>query len=290
MRGLAILLFLSATVALASTLFWMRGPGANLHRGAQLFLVIAIAAVGGRVLKQISVWRKAQHDAVLDIVESVSCGDYLMTHSLKPAVSISMVAGIGIFLLARLSQAGADPLVDARAKALAPETRAERGSVKIPGGIDNDVATVYYRVPFATPPNLTIDSAQQEYSILEQKADHFRIKNLFRARNEIAYTAQGFPAPSGPKADTIVIPPNWAAEEILFASLTGQVVGLHLAPAGYLVTLPGEPKDQPASFIYRGDFKVVRTGSSCLVLESVKGDQEVRIPARSLISVAVKKK
>src|SRR5262245_48508598 len=50
----------------------------------------------------------------------------------------------------------------------------ERGKVTVPAHQELDV---YYPVAFASPPNLTVDSTWDDCLVVNQAADHFRIKN-----------------------------------------------------------------------------------------------------------------
>src|ERR1700677_3056545 len=57
-----------------------------------------------------------------------------------------------------------------------PPARIERGVVTLQPAQELDV---FYPVPFVSPPNLQVESefASQTFVVLEQKADHFRVRN-----------------------------------------------------------------------------------------------------------------
>ena len=63
----------------------------------------------------------------------------------------------------------------------------QTGKANVPGGQQLDV---YYPVPYATPPNLEI---ADEFVIVEQKADHFRVKNTSTFSRTVNWTARGVP-------------------------------------------------------------------------------------------------
>jgi hypothetical protein len=78
----------------------------------------------------------------------------------------------------------------------------QNGEVRVPSGMEQDV---YYPIPFACPPNLVIDDCVHEYAIIDQRADHFRIRNLRKAgvmgdALEVEWTARGL------RARTIAVP------------------------------------------------------------------------------------
>lgn len=72
-----------------------------------------------------------------------------------------------------------------------PNVLKQTGSVSIPRG---EIREVYYPVPYPSPPNLEIDDSFHHYTILEQKADHFRIRND-NGSWHVTWTARGVRVP-----------------------------------------------------------------------------------------------
>ena len=75
---------------------------------------------------------------------------------------------------------------------------ADEGSLRIPGRNNGGEFQVYYVVPFARPPKLTLKSSGWAYSVTEQQADSFKIKNLSLDVDFIYWKAVGQPARSDP--------------------------------------------------------------------------------------------
>jgi hypothetical protein len=71
----------------------------------------------------------------------------------------------------------------------------------------NDEQDVYYPVPFVSPPNLQVKSAFDDCSIIEQKPDHFRLKNPNMFSREVVWEARGIPISSAPPAPNMVLAP-----------------------------------------------------------------------------------
>jgi hypothetical protein len=67
----------------------------------------------------------------------------------------------------------------------------QQGQQTIPA---NTTEEVYYRRPFRTPPHLTIMGGSGYISILEQKEDHFKVKNSFGGQMSFEWKAEGRPA------------------------------------------------------------------------------------------------
>ena len=96
---------------------------------------------------------------------------------------------------------------------------AQEGSVKLRPGC---ILDVYYPIPFASPPCLTIEGGRLEYDLLEQHADHFRIRShpagdcVFLRPPEFSWRARGVratlvpvPAPPLPtQAPSAIGPPQ----------------------------------------------------------------------------------
>src|SRR4051794_15850307 len=66
----------------------------------------------------------------------------------------------------------------------------QRGKAVVPAGEELDV---YYPVPFNSPPNLLVQSTFNDCSIIEQKPDHFRVKNNNPFSREVTWDARGVP-------------------------------------------------------------------------------------------------
>ncbi len=64
----------------------------------------------------------------------------------------------------------------------------QRGKVAVPPGEELDV---YYPVPFASPPNLRTETTFSDCSVIEQKPDHFRIKNPNVFSRDLTWEARG---------------------------------------------------------------------------------------------------
>jgi|SRR5947209_4148889 len=86
--------------------------------------------------------------------------------------------------------------------AIADVTAEQKGHAQLASG---DEITVYYPVPFASPPNLVIHDPASTCRVVEQRADCFRIKNNASVapwRYDIGWTARGVktlpPAAVGP--------------------------------------------------------------------------------------------
>ena len=56
--------------------------------------------------------------------------------------------------------------------------------------------TVYYPVPYASPPNLEIHDLARNFSLLEQRADCFRIVQVSPGLPNVEWTARGMRAPA----------------------------------------------------------------------------------------------
>jgi hypothetical protein len=60
---------------------------------------------------------------------------------------------------------------------------------------------VYYAAPFAGPPNLELGEDCDDCEVVEQKADHFRVRNRGFFRTTAGWTARGVKlTPCGPPA------------------------------------------------------------------------------------------
>jgi len=75
----------------------------------------------------------------------------------------------------------------------------QSGEVKVPGGQELDV---YYPVPFASPPNLTVTSTWDDAVMVDQQADHFRVKNPGAFSERMRWEARGLKA----RPPAVVVP------------------------------------------------------------------------------------
>jgi hypothetical protein len=95
----------------------------------------------------------------------------------------------------------------------------QTGKVSVPGGQEIEV---YYPIPYGSPPNLELCSDWDHCVVVQQKADHFRVKNNRLLSTECKWTARGMrvapPAPPGFPPPVIgpppVPPPSLPAEPL----------------------------------------------------------------------------
>ena len=89
-----------------------------------------------------------------------------------------------------------------------PAVLAQSGTVTIPAGPVHDV---YYPIPYASPPNLELDDPLHACEIVEQKADHFRVRiNGVAGSAAVKWNASGVrlvqqvaaPQPNPPETST----------------------------------------------------------------------------------------
>lgn len=71
---------------------------------------------------------------------------------------------------------------------------AQTGQVNVPG---QEEAVIYYPVPYLTPPNLVLDAGCVSCRIVDQKPDHFRVKNLGAGAELITWKSRGLKAGPG---------------------------------------------------------------------------------------------
>jgi hypothetical protein len=82
----------------------------------------------------------------------------------------------------------------------------QRGTAIIPAHGEQEV---YYPVPFLSPPNLLTKSTFDDCMVIEQKPDHFRIKNPNPFSREVSWEARGLPVTaSAPVRVDLAIPPT----------------------------------------------------------------------------------
>lgn len=84
-----------------------------------------------------------------------------------------------------------------------PSVVPQTSSITIPKGQE---LTVYYPKPYASPPNLEVDNSSPNCKLIEQKADHFRVRNDGAAPLTMTWTARGVPGqPAGVGAQPAVV-------------------------------------------------------------------------------------
>jgi hypothetical protein len=85
----------------------------------------------------------------------------------------------------------------------------QKGEVTVPAGTEQDV---YYPIPFASPPNLTIRDMIEECVVVDQKPDHFRIRNERKlgvsvcGHVAVQWTARGLRASANPAPASAALP------------------------------------------------------------------------------------
>jgi hypothetical protein len=83
----------------------------------------------------------------------------------------------------------------------------QTGTATVPGGQEVEV---YYPVPYASPPNLVLSSDWDQCVVVQQKQDHFRVKNNRVFATECKWTARGLkvPPPVAPGlGPPVIVPP-----------------------------------------------------------------------------------
>jgi hypothetical protein len=96
------------------------------------------------------------------------------------------------------------------------EVLTQKGQVTVKGGCEQDV---YYPVPYASPPNLDANDTFDHAELLEQRADHFRVRNTSALAICVNWKARGVrclgtpavapvPAPAPAPAATDPPPPE----------------------------------------------------------------------------------
>lgn len=78
------------------------------------------------------------------------------------------------------------------------QTYSQTGKLEVPPGQEIEI---YYAVPYAGPPNLVVSSTFSECQVIEQRPDHFRVKNTMSSPREVTWTARGL---KGPPAVVVV--------------------------------------------------------------------------------------
>lgn len=74
----------------------------------------------------------------------------------------------------------------------AKEEGLQRGKAHVPHGQE---ISVYYPVPYNSPPNLEFEGADggRHFQVIDQKPDCFRVKNMNSMNAELAWKARGIP-------------------------------------------------------------------------------------------------
>jgi hypothetical protein len=91
-------------------------------------------------------------------------------------------------------------------------TLCQEDEVTVPAGGERDV---YYPIPYPCPPHLEICDSFSHLEIVEQREDHFRVKNTSAFRQTGTWKARGLKAPvHGPPAPAAPppVPPPEGAE------------------------------------------------------------------------------
>ena len=81
------------------------------------------------------------------------------------------------------------------------QTYSQTGTLEVPAGQELEI---FYPMPYAAPPNLVVTSTFSECLIVEQRPDHFRVKNTMSSPRELTWTARGL---KGPPAMIVAQPP-----------------------------------------------------------------------------------
>lgn len=72
----------------------------------------------------------------------------------------------------------------------------QKGSIELQPGAEQDI---YYPVAYGRPPNLELDACLDHYVLLEQKEDHFRVRNRDASgTTTLRWKARGMPAGAQP--------------------------------------------------------------------------------------------
>jgi hypothetical protein len=91
---------------------------------------------------------------------------------------------------------------------------------------DHDTETVYYPVPYISPPNLEISSSFDDCVVVEQAGDHFRVKNPSAFCRKVTWKARGLRVsvtpPPPPNADGGPALPELAPAPRLLPATEGQ--------------------------------------------------------------------
>lgn len=68
-----------------------------------------------------------------------------------------------------------------------PSVLSQTGNARVAKG---QIADIYYPVPYVSAPNVELDDMFHNYEIVEQKADHFRVRNK-SGTFDVKWTARG---------------------------------------------------------------------------------------------------
>jgi hypothetical protein len=87
-------------------------------------------------------------------------------------------------------------------------TLVQNGEATVPPGCEQDV---YYPIPYARPPHLDVSSSFDECVLVEQREDHFRVKNVDHTfSHSVTWKARGMrclPSPCAPASEPPLAPP-----------------------------------------------------------------------------------
>ncbi len=87
----------------------------------------------------------------------------------------------------------------------------QEGEAHVKGRCEIDV---YYPLPYGQPPNLEMSEESDEYVLVDQKPDHFRVRNPSCFRGKVCWRARGVrslpggPVPAGPPVSPTPLPPE----------------------------------------------------------------------------------
>jgi hypothetical protein len=78
----------------------------------------------------------------------------------------------------------------------------QRGKIRIPANSEQDV---YYPVAYEHPPNVVLEDDHDDCAVIDQQADHFRVRNNGLFRETLSWCARGTRSPAvvGP---TVTLP------------------------------------------------------------------------------------
>jgi hypothetical protein len=74
-------------------------------------------------------------------------------------------------------------------------------------GDDHSALEVYYPIPYVSPPHLTVSSTFSEVKIIEQRRDHFRVRNTGSFSRQFHWTASGVKVLLNPPPSPILAGP-----------------------------------------------------------------------------------
>ncbi len=88
---------------------------------------------------------------------------------------------------------------------------------------------VYYPVPYAQTPNLELETSGDDCVIVEQKADHFRVKSTSHLTRSVSWTARGVSSLASPAPPVQADNAKTSAPEILTPFVTTKPLSASIA-------------------------------------------------------------